>query len=58
MVIAKNRVKKSRQARRCSMCGTNIPRGGAYWRTFGCAERGDKPYRICVCLRCDSMASQ
>lgn len=48
-------IRKPRKRWSCALC--QKPIAGPYLRLFGCAEPGDKPYRMAICLDCGAGTS-
>lgn len=44
---------KSTKEYHCNFCHHTIPKGHLYFRLFGMAFLGDKPYEVFMCLPCD-----
>jgi len=57
-MIISERKHRSRKEYKCGnyigggWCKTTINPGVEYWRIFGSAEPGDKPYELLMCLMC------
>lgn len=49
--ISKKQVNAHKE-HRCEMCESAILPKTKYWRLFGMAEVGDKPYMIRLCKEC------
>lgn len=51
--IIKKKVQTARQTYDCDECRNPILNGHKYLYMFGSAHKGEKPYSLRICLKCD-----
>lgn len=56
-IISRQLIVRSRKPRRCEGVGVpeclgSLPAGSSYFRVYGYAHRGDRPYRLHLCGEC------
>lgn len=52
--LSKRHVRKSRKGYVCDDCGRGIVAGSSYWRLYGMAEVGEKPFTLRFCEACEA----
>lgn len=52
-LIIQSKVRSARKTYDCDDCGKPILRGYKYRYFFGAPDKGDKPYSLRICKKCD-----